>query len=268
MNPISFMTANYVARQVGYQMTEGWGQGDRSTNEHFRPVETFGERFDEYLSDIAGLDFDAIDVWTSIINPEWYTDEHLAIARDLLQKRDLRVVSLAGWFGSTAQQFDAACRLAEALGAPVLGGGTSMYDKDRSFVTGKLREYGLKWGFENHPDEKTPQDVLAKIGEDDADVVGVCLDTGWFGTHGYDAPRAIETLAPRLFHIHLKDVRQPGAHDTCRFGEGVVNIQGSVEALKRIGYSGAISIEHEPELFDPTEDVRASYNMLKGWLAA
>ena len=27
MNTISFMTANYVARQIGYNMTEGWMQG-------------------------------------------------------------------------------------------------------------------------------------------------------------------------------------------------------------------------------------------------
>lgn len=267
MNTISFMTANYVARQIGYHMTEGWGQGDRATNDHFRPVETFGERFDEYLRDIVGLGFGAVDIWTSIINPEWYTDEHLTIARDLLQKRNLRVASIAGWMGSTPQQFEATCKLATTLGAPVLGGGTSMINKDRAFVVDKLREHGLKWGFENHPDEKTPGDVLAKIGTDDAEVVGVCLDTGWFGTHGYDGARAIEELAPRLFHIHLKDVRAVGGHDTCRYGEGVIDIRGCVETLKRIGYGGAISVEHEPDLFDPSEDVRASYEMLKGWLA-
>ena len=31
MNMISFMTANYVARQIGYNMTEGWMQGDNAT---------------------------------------------------------------------------------------------------------------------------------------------------------------------------------------------------------------------------------------------
>jgi sugar phosphate isomerase/epimerase len=98
-------------------------------------------------------------------------------------------------------------------------------------------------------------------------VVGVCLDTGWFGTHGYDGAQAIEELAPRLFHIHLKDVRAVGGHDTCRYGEGVVDIRDCVETLKRIGYGGAISIEHEPDLFDPTDDIRSSYEMLKGWLA-
>ena len=30
-----------------------------------------------------------------------------------------------------------------------------------------------------------------------------------------------------------------------------------VEALKRIGYGGAVVVEHEPEAFDPSDDLRA-----------
>ena len=41
MNTISFMSANYVARQVNYQMTEGWMQGDAAPNAYFRPLDTF-----------------------------------------------------------------------------------------------------------------------------------------------------------------------------------------------------------------------------------
>ena len=48
-NTISFMSANYVARQIGYNMTGGWGQGDKATNDWFRPVETYEERLGEML---------------------------------------------------------------------------------------------------------------------------------------------------------------------------------------------------------------------------
>jgi len=40
---ISFMSANYVAREVGYAM-HGWGHGDRATNDAFRPLETYEGR--------------------------------------------------------------------------------------------------------------------------------------------------------------------------------------------------------------------------------
>jgi hypothetical protein len=33
--------------------------------------------------------------------------------------------------------------------------------------------------------------------------------------------------------------------------------------LQRLGYAGAIAVEHEPETFDPTEDIRA----MREWLA-
>lgn len=264
MNTISFNGANYVARQVGYAM-HGWGHGDKAANEYFRPLETFAERFDEILFDVQSLGFSAIDLWTSHLSYAWATEEHLAIARDLLRRRNLTVTSLGGWFGSTPDEFEACCRVAVAVGCKVLGGSTSALDKDREFVVRTLRQHDLQLGIENHP-EKTPEELLAKIGDGGDGAIGATVDTGWFGTQGYDAAEAVDRLRDNLFLIHLKDVLEPGAHDTCRFGAGCVPIQECVRAIKQTGYGGAISIEHEPERFDPTEDIRVSYSLLRGWL--
>jgi L-ribulose-5-phosphate 3-epimerase len=264
-NRVSFMGANYVARQLDYRMTRGWGQGEKASSEHFRPLESFAARFEEILLDVRRLGFAAIDIWTAHVSPGWATEEHLEIARELLAKHELAVPSLAGWFGSTAEEFEATCRVAAALGVPVLGGSTSMLQKDRDFVIDRLLHHGLKLGVENHP-EKTPLDLLAKIGDGGSGTLGVTVDTGWFGTQGFDAAAALVELAEHLFHVHLKDVRAVGAHDTCRFGEGVVPIEACVEALGRVGYAGAISVEHEPESFDPSEDSRASRELLESLL--
>lgn len=266
VNTISFMSANYVAQQTNYQMTGGWGQGDRATNDYFRPIDTFRDRFDQLLADIRALGFDAMDLWTAHLAPAWATDDHITIARDLLQKHDLRVVSLAGWFGSTPDEFEATCKLAVAVGTDVLGGSTSVLERDRSGTVALLQKYNLRLGLENHP-EKTPVEMLQKIGDGADGRIGTTVDTGWYGTQGYDAAQAIVELRDQLFHVHLKDVRESGAHNTCRYGEGIVPIEACVEVLKEIGYTGDISIEHEPELFDPTEDCRASFAMLRAWLA-
>lgn len=267
MNTISFMTANYVARQVGYHMTRGWGEGDKATNEYFRPAETFAERFEAILRDARAMGFAAIDLWLAHLNPAWATDEQIATARDLLRRHGLEVVSVAGWFGSTPEEFRRTCEIARALDAPVLGGTTSMLEKDRDFVARALAEHDLRLGLENHP-EKTPAELLARIGDGAAGRIGAAIDTGWFGTQGYDAAQALEELGDRVFHVHLKDVLAAGAHDTCRYGAGVVPIERCVRVLQGMGYAGAISVEHEPETFDPTEDVIASYAMLRGWLGA
>ena len=60
---------------------------------------------------------------------------------------------------------------------------------------------------------------------------------------------------------------QSMGHETCTLGRGVVPIQACVETLRQLSYTGALSIEHEPEFFDPTEDVRESLMLLRTWLA-
>jgi sugar phosphate isomerase/epimerase len=102
--------------------------------------------------------------------------------------------------------------------------------------------------------------MLAKIGDGGDGTIGTAVDTGWYGTHGFDAARAIEELGEYVFHVHLKDVLAPGAHDTCRYGQGCVPIEACVRVLKAQGYAGYFSVEHEPEQFDPSEDCRASFD--------
>ncbi len=264
MPTLSFMTANYVARQLGYHMTAGWMEGDEATQTYFRPLETFRQRFDDLLTEIRGLGFDAIDLWLAHLHPSWATPDHIASARDLLAHHNLAVISLAGWFGGSRAEFKAVCRLAAALDAPILGGNTGLLGSDRAWLVSALRRYGLRFGLENHP-EKTPTELLAKIGQGDTDVIGVAIDTGWFGTQGYDAAQAIRTLAPVLVHVHLKDVLAPGAHDTCRLGAGIVPVRECVQALRDLGYRGGVSIEHEPEHFNPNDDVRASLALVQPW---
>src|SRR4029453_15511263 len=101
----------------------------------------------------------------------WATDEHIALAQQELADRQLPVTSLAGWFGSTRDEFERSCALAVALGAQVLGGRTAMLEKDRPFAIATLKRHGLRLGIENHP-EKTPDDLLAQIGPDGDGVLG------------------------------------------------------------------------------------------------
>jgi sugar phosphate isomerase/epimerase len=259
MITISFMSANYVAREVGFRM-HGWGHGDRATTDAFRPLETYAERLGVLLDDIRALGFSAVDVWGAHLGPDWATDEHVEVARAALEQRGLRLASYQVY--APAKHLERSCEIAERLGTGVLSGYVPVEDER---LPSLLERHGLVFALENHP-EPTPQVMLDKVG--DLSRVGVCVDTGWFGTQGYDAARAIEELGDRVLHVHLKDVLHEGEpHETCRWGEGVVDVEGCVRALQRSGYGGAISIEHEPETFDPSEDVRAMREQLEGWLA-
>lgn len=266
---ISFMSANFVARQLNYHMTKGWGEGDSATQAWFGPIETFEERFDAMLAEVSGAGFGAIDLWLAHLHPEWATPRHVEIAQRLLAKHNLTVASLAGNFGSTAQELERSCALAVALGTTVLGGNTKVLEADRPRLVALLRQYRVRLAYENHPAEKTPEDVLAKIGEGDspdADVIGAAIDTGWFGTNGFDAAKAITRLGNRIFHVHLKDVMAAGAHECVGFGRGVVPIERCVRKLMDYGYTGGLSVEYEPEDRSPWPEVVASAALLKEWL--
>jgi L-ribulose-5-phosphate 3-epimerase len=249
------MSANYVARETGYQM-HGWAHGDDATNAAFR--ENFDAKFDELLGDVRALGFDTMDVWGAHLNAEWATDENVATARQLLDEHGLAIGSYQVWVGPP--DLERACDIATALGSRMLSGNVPLDDgRLESLLAGR----GLRFAYENHP-EKTSGEVLGKVPA----FAGVCVDTGWFGTHGYSAPQAIEELGERVFHVHLKDVKAVGEpHDTCRWGEGIVDVEECVRALQRIRFEGTIVVEHEPETFDPSDDLHAMREQLGRWLA-
>jgi sugar phosphate isomerase/epimerase len=260
MPTIGFTTANYVARATGWAM-DGWAHGDRATQEQFRDLETYAERFDDVISRIRALGFDTVDVWGAHLGPEWATEEHVAAARETLERNGVRVATFAAWL--TPANVERAAVLARGLGTSIVGAGFSGEPEE---LVPALREHGVRLAVENHP-EKTPAEVLGTIERADG-VFGTTVDTGWWGTQGFDPAQAIEELRDHLMHVHLKDVVRVGEpHDTCPWGEGVVDVEACVQALRRIGYDGALVIEHEPEDHDPSEEIRELRVRLEGWLA-
>jgi L-ribulose-5-phosphate 3-epimerase len=255
---LSFITANYVARAVGYRLSPfRWAEAEQATVERFSLAD-----WDAILDAIQAAGFRAVEVWRAHAHPDMPGDARaVARVRAALERRGLLVVGYACGLGDAERQPDLTERYfatARALGAPLIVGG---FDAGAAPLLARwARQYGVKVALENHP-EKTPEEVLEKI-RAFPDVLGAAVDTGWFATQGFPPAEAIRRLAPHLLHVHLKDVRAVGAHDTCVLGEGVANIPEVVTTLKDIGYEGAASIEHEPPDHDPMPDVEASLRFL------
>jgi len=260
-----FITANYVAREIGFNMTEGWMQGDRATNAYYQPIDTYGERIGELLALIATQGYTTVDIWTAHLHWSWATPAHIAVLRRELERFGLQAVCYGGRFGENAAEFRQACAVASQAGMRVLAGSTGVLSADRAAAVQILHEYDCVLAIENHPAEKTPADVLVQIGDGAGGRIGTAVDTGWWGTQGYDAAQAIRELWPHIKSVHLKDVLAAGLHDTCRFGAGVVPIAACVQLLKQGGYTGPIAIEHEPNHFDPTDDCIAMHQMVQEW---
>lgn len=271
----SFVTANFVARQIGYRMEQGWMQGDDATNAWFSPLATFAERFEEMLLEIKALGFSSIDLWCAHLHWRWATLQHVDTARRLLGKHGIVVRSYPAWVSGGAEDLHGACRLCVALDIPLFAGHCEYFAQDRAAAVAILREHGVAYAIENHP-EKSAAEIFARLGRGDEDIVGVALDTGWCATQGWDPLAAINEFGSRVLAVHLKDVKAKRAettglmfvdmgHETCRAGDGIVPMRAIVTALRTRGFRGPIGIEHEPELFDPREDVRESRERVERW---
>jgi L-ribulose-5-phosphate 3-epimerase len=263
----SFGTTNFVAQQLEWKKgAGGWGAADPATNEYFSPIETFRERFGGLLGAVRELGFENVDLWTAHLNGAWATDEHYAIARDLLAEHGLGVTQIMGGF-YTKEDLERSSEAAAAIGATVVGGIVTVPPEDIASLAPLLRERGVRVGFENHK-EPTAETVLAQVeavGEDD--VVGTTLDTGWYGARGYDPLRAMDVLNGRILAVHLKDVPELDAHHSCAWGEGIVPIQQCIEKLLEIGYDGPYMIDHEPMDHDPSDECRRMLAQAREWLA-
>jgi inosose dehydratase len=119
--------------------------------------------------------------------------------------------------------------------------------------------------------------------------VDLCLDTGHLVIGGNDPVALARDAAPRVSHVHLKDVDGPLAarvlageltySDAVRdglyvpLGAGSVDVAEFVAVLERAGYSGWYVLEQDAMLDadpaaggGPVDDVRASQAFLRSVL--
>ncbi|WP_283137515.1 sugar phosphate isomerase/epimerase family protein [Rhizohabitans arisaemae] len=270
----AFVTANFIGRELGYSLPGwrvddpvhpflgGWDTCAAAVREAFSPEETYRERLGALLGPVRAAGFETIEFWSGHLNPLWATDRQIGVAREVVDGLGLRVVGFSGYIGASREYAERTCRIAAALGTPLLtGGGGAFFREERAAALGLLDRYGLRLAIENHPEHPTPEVLLAEVGGD-AELVGVNLDTGWWATHGYDGVKAVGELGDRLFHVQLKDVAAVGTHHPTPFGTGVVPVQEVLDALD--GYSGAISLEYLAADTDPIPPCRDFLSRAQG----
>jgi sugar phosphate isomerase/epimerase len=234
---IAFNTANLVARYTGYRFElKHWGEQHRITI-----AQTDEQAWAAICHEIAGCGFSAVEIWEAHAAPESLTRARAATWRSILADHGLTPVAYAGGLRRETTE------VCQWLGIPHIDGGLRGLKPDAA--TAMCRASGIRFNLENHP-EKIVAEILTPIGGGN-EWLGVCVDTGWLGTQGADAAATIRALGPLVRHTHIKDVKAAGAHETCPLGQGVVNVQAALRALRAIGYAGWYSWEDEPEDRNP-----------------
>lgn len=119
-----------------------------------------------------------------------------------------------------------------------------------------VKEYDIMVAFHDHP--KRPDDpnykmwdpnyILSVVRNRDRRI-GSCADTGHWVRSGLKPVDCLRILKGHIISSHLKDLNEmsPGAHDV-PYGEGVSDVPGILDELKRQGFDGNISVEYEYEM--------------------
>jgi sugar phosphate isomerase/epimerase len=266
MRTISFITANYVGRALRYK-----GPGDWMPNQEATIRSASPDRFLEMTQEIVAAGFEAVDIWTAHCHWEHHDrEDYLEQVKGFCSQFDLTITSYAGGFEAKGRaDVERVFKFMKQLGAPIFAGGIRGLPAAElcPMVNDVCAKYGVRWGFENHP-ETSVAEIMEKIDCGRHERVGVALDTGWCGTQGFDAADAARRIneAGKLFIVHLKDVAEGGKHDTCAIGEGIVPCEKVVRYLVDAGWAGAICIEHEPFDRDPMPEVVTSLKRVTEWL--
>jgi inosose dehydratase len=122
---------------------------------------------------------------------------------------------------------------------------------------------GLRLVFHHHCAGyvETPAETRELLTRTDADLVGLCLDTGHWHYAGGDAVQAIQQFGERVRYLHLKDCH-PDIARTCReqnkdyfeavragvfcqLGQGEVDFPAVVQAMQALNYDGWAIVEQD-----------------------
>ena len=148
-------------------------------------------------------------------------------------------------------------------------------------------ECGIRLAFHHHVGTivETQQDVMRLL-ECTGDAVGLTFDSGHAAFGGSDPVTLLRDVAPRVAHVHFKDVRPAVIRDTrvqdrsfldsvlagafTVPGDGVIDFPTLVSVLKKVDYEGWVVVEAEqdPAKAHPLTYARMAHDNIARFLTA
>lgn len=140
------------------------------------------------------------------------------------------------------------------------------------YVDQKVKETGFKYAIHLHgpdmPLYPDADDVWNNVKDLDPRI-GMCLDIGHDTRNGKDPVKDLKKYQSRVFDIHIKDVTgTTKAGYSVEIGRGVINIPAFVKMLRKVGYTGVCSLEHEKSMQDPFMGIAESIGYFRGVIEA
>jgi sugar phosphate isomerase/epimerase len=133
-----------------------------------------------------------------------------------------------------------------------------------------VKEFDIRVGYHNHPrnnrpsykvwDAKYIRDLVAKRDKR----IGAAADIGHWTTDKFNAVENLKILEGRIISVHAKDRKVAGRPvRNVPLGQGVIGVGAVLAELKRQGFEGNISIEHEDDWDNNVPQVKAGIEFVR-----
>ena len=140
------------------------------------------------------------------------------------------------------------------------------------YVDKKVKEYGFNYAIHLHgPDINIYQDAddVWNHTKDLDPRIGMCLDIGHDFRNGKDPVADLKKYFSRVYDVHLKNVTDSTkAGYSVEVGRGLIDIPAFINAMREMGYSGMVSLEHERNMKDPFTGIGESIGYFRAMLEA
>ncbi|WP_209328904.1 sugar phosphate isomerase/epimerase family protein [Lunatimonas salinarum] len=170
----------------------------------------------------------------------------------------------------TREEMDRAFEYAKRVGVDLIVG--IPLHEDLPYLDQKVKEYNIRFAIHNHgPEDKLYPNATVTVNliKDLDKRIGLCFDMGHNIRDGHDPIADLKKYKDRIFDIHLKNVTAAAAEGkTCELGRGVIDIPAFVTMLRKVKYTGKVSLEYEKDMKTPLQGISESVGYYRGVVAA
>ncbi len=198
------------------------------------------------------------------------TDDQIALFKARLKSKNVIGYAVGPIYMKSAEEISRAFEYAKRVGVKLIIGVPEI--ELLPIVEEKVKEYGITYAIHLHgPDIKIFADadeVWSHVRNLDSRI-GMCLDIGHDTRNGKDPVEDLKKYHSRVFDIHLKDVTgNTKLGYSLEIGRGIINFPQFVKMLRKVGYNGVCSLEHEKDMTDPYMGIAESVGYFRGVIEA
>ena len=197
------------------------------------------------------------------------TDEQIAAFHEKLKEKGVTGYAVGPIYMKSEADIDKAFEYAKRVGVKLIVG-VPNYEL-LPYVDKKVKEYDFNYAIHLHgPDIKIypdAQDVWDHVKDLDPRI-GMCLDVGHDTRNGKDPVADLKKYQTRVFDIHIKDVTGTTKLGySVEVGRGIIDFPAFVKMLRKVGYTGVCSLEHERNMDNPFMGIAESIGYFRGVIA-